>query len=120
MHRIGGICHLKIQGKQYTAGDGEFSFSVGGLKREAKLSSSGVAGFVAKPQVPFVEGELILTRELDVAELFGVEDATLTLELYSGKTVVIHNAYFAGDGEGSTNGTLKVRFEGLKGELING
>jgi hypothetical protein len=118
--RVGGVCYLKINGSLYTLGDGEFSYNVGALKREAKLSKSGVVGFIAKAQVPFCEGEIIHTKELDVSQLLNLEDATVTLELYNSKTFLLHNAWFAGEGDISDEGSIKVRFEGLKGELING
>ena len=113
---------MKIDGKLYQAGDGAFTFSVGGLKREAKLSSSGVAGFIAKPVVPSCEGELILSKDLDISALQAIENATVTIELYSGKSFILHEAYYCGGdaGEGSTEGTYKVKFEGKTGELING
>lgn len=120
MARIGGMFYIKINGKLYQAGDGEFSFNVGGLKREAKLSSAGVAGFIAKPQVPYCEGELLLTGDLNINEILSAENSTITLELYNGKTFALYDAYFAGEGEINTEGVIKVRFEGLKGELING
>ena len=120
MSRIGGIFYFRINGKLYQAGDGSFTFSLGGFKREAKLSSSGVAGFLAKPIVPFCEGEIILSKDLDLSELTNAENATVTLELYNGKTFVLTDAFYVGDSECNTEGTLKIRFEGKKGELING
>ena len=120
MAGVGGIVYLRIDGKLFPLGDGDITFNIGGLKREAVLLSSGVAGFSAKPQVPYIEGELVHTKELDIAALLKVEDATVTAELYNGKTVVLHHAYFAGDGEFTSEGKLKFKFEGLQGELING
>ena len=120
MSKLGGVFYLKIDGKLYQAGEGAFTFSVGGLKREAKLSSSGVAGFIAKPTVPYCEGELILSKDLDFSELLKAENVTVTLELYNGKTFILSEAFFVGEGEASTDGTVKIRFEGKKGELVNG
>ena len=120
MSRIGGIFNIKINGKLFQAGDGEFTFNTGGVKREGKLSSSGVAGFTAKPQIPYCEGDLLNMKDLDVNEILNAEDATVTLELYNGKTFALYDAYYAGDGEIATDGNIKVRFEGKKGELING
>lgn len=120
MSRLGGVFYLRIDGSLYQAGDGAFTFSLGGIKREAKLSSSGVAGFIAKPLVPFLEGELILSKELDIVALKAAENVTATLDLYSGKTFILKEAFFVGEGEASTDGTLKIRFEGKSGELVNG
>ena len=120
MSRLGGIFYLKINGKIYQAGEGAFTFSLGGVKREAKLSSSGVAGFIAKPLVPYIEGELILSKHLDMADLKDAENVTVTLDLYNGQTFILSEAFFVGEGEVSTEGTIKIRFEGKKGELVNG
>jgi len=120
MSKLGGIFHLRIDTKLYQAGEGAFTFSPGGIKREAKLSSSGVAGFTAKPIVPFVDGELILSKELEISDLQKADNVTVTLDLYSGKTFILREAFFVGEGEASTDGTLKIRFEGKTGELING
>ncbi len=119
MSRIGGVFYLRVGGKLYQAGDGAFTFSIGGVKREAKMSSSGVAGFLAKPVVPYLEGDLIL-RDLDLEELVNAEDVTVTLELYNGKSFVLHEAYYVGESEATTEGTIKIRFEGKRGELLNG
>lgn len=118
--RIGGVVYLRINGKLYTAGEGEFTFNTGGFKRAAKLGSGGVAGFNATATVPFLEGEMIHTADLDEAELKTTENATITLELYNGKTFILYDAWYASEGDFSSEGTIKVRFEGLKGELING
>ena len=118
--RVGGVVYLRVDDKLYPLGDGDITFNIGGLKREAVLANAGVAGFSAKPQVPYIEGELVHTKDLDIPALLVVEDARVTAELYNGKTVLLHNAYFAGDGEFTSEGKLKFRFEGLRGELING
>lgn len=117
--RIGGVVYLRVNDKLHTLGDGEVSMNAGGLKREAVLSSSGVAGFSAKPQVPYCEGEILCTKELDIEALGKTEDADVTVELYNGKTFALYNAYWASEGELTSDGKLKFRFEGLKAEFIN-
>jgi hypothetical protein len=120
MSRLGGVFSFKLNAKLYQAGEGAFTFSLGGIKREAKLSSSGVAGFIAKPLVPYIEGELILSKELEIQDLKDAENVTVALELYNGKTFMLREAFFVGEGEASTDGTIKIRFEGKTGEIFNG
>jgi hypothetical protein len=45
-------------------------------------------------------------------DLKGAENVTVTLELYNEKTFILSEA--------STEGTIKIRFEGKKEELVNG
>ncbi len=120
MGRIGGIVYLRKDGKLITLGDGDLSFNLGGIKREAVLSSSGVAGFSGKFQVPFIEGEMLHTKDLDIKEMLDTEDATISAELYNGKTFILHEAFFVGEGDVSSDGKFKFRFESAKeGELID-
>jgi hypothetical protein len=118
--RIGGVVYLRKNGKLLTLGDGEITCNPGHLKREAVMSSSGVAGFKESPQVSFIEGELIYGRDLDLKELWDTQDETVTAELANGKTFVLMNAYWAGDGDIKSDGKVSFRFEGMRGEFVNG
>ncbi len=118
MARIGGIVYLKIGDKLLTLSEGDLTFNIGGIKRESVLSSSGVAGFSGKWSVPFIEGEMIFDKDLDIKKIRDTEDITVKAELYNGYTFSLQNAYFTGDGDISSAGTFKFRFESTKpGEL---
>jgi hypothetical protein len=69
--------------------------------------------------VPYCEGEIVHTKELDIEELSRLEDTDVTIELYNGKTFALHHGYWASDGELTSDGKLKFRFEGLSAEIIN-
>lgn len=117
-NRLAGIIYLKIGGKQRQAA-GEFTYNLGGIKREAEVGTSGFAGFKAKPQVAFIEGEIYDSSDLNVKELLDIEDETVTLELYNGKTAVFPNAYYAADGNITTDSAkIQVRFEAKEGNEI--
>ena len=118
---LGGIFNLKVNGTLHTA-KGGFTYSLGGIKHEAVVSSSGgVAGFKGTPLVPYIEGELFDRAGLDLKALLQTKDATITLELFNGKVISLYGAHNASDGEVSTDeGTIKVRFEGTQGEEIKG
>lgn len=118
--RIGGIFYLKIDGKLYVTTDGEFTYNLGKPKRQAEKNGAlGVAGFSSEPQIPYVDGEIFDTKGLDVDKVLDAEDATVTLELYNGKTFVLSGAAYCGEGEFTTKGRLKVRFEGMEAELVS-
>ena len=118
---IGGIFNLKINGTLYTA-KGDFTYSLGLPKHEAVLSSSGtVAGFKVTPTVPHIEGEITDRGDLDLKLLLSVKDGVITLELINGKVIVLSGAHSASDGEVSTSeGNIKVRYEGVLAEEIRG
>lgn len=116
--RIGGVVYLKVDDKGYTLGEGEVTYNLGRLKREGVLSSSGVAGHSAKPQVPFCEGEIIFTNDLDIDRLLELDDVErVTMELYNGRTFILKNAWWAGEGDIKSDGKMNFRFEGLSAEM---
>lgn len=116
--KIGGVVYLKVNDKGYTLGEGEVTYNLGRLKREGVLSSSGVVGHNAKPQVPFCEGELVYTKDLDVEELLELDEIEkVTIDLYSGKQFILKNAWWAGEGDIKSDGKMDFRFEGLSAEM---
>ena len=118
-NRRSGVLYLRIDGVQYDA-RGSYTYSLGPPKREAIVGADGVHGYREMPQVPYVEGEITDARDLDVAALQGLTESTLTLELASGKSVVLRDAWYAADGTVTTEqGAVQVRFEGLSAEEID-
>ena len=118
--RLGGIFYLKIDGKMIVTTEGEFTYNLGKPKRQAEKNGAlGVAGFSAEAQVPYIDGEIYDTPTIDVESILDLENATVTIELFNGKTVILTRASYCGDGEINTKGRLKVRFEGMEAELVN-
>lgn len=116
--RKGGLIQLQVNGVLQDC-KGNFSFGLGSSKKEAIVGSDRVHGYMEKPQVPFVEGEITDRGSLDLASLFATSDATVTLSLANGKTVVLQSAWYAGDGVGNTEeGSVPVRFEGLQADEV--
>ena len=117
-NRRSGTIYLKIDGTQYDA-RGSYTYSLGPPKREAIVGPDGVHGYKEMPQVPYVEGEIVDARDLDLAALQGLTESTVTLELATGKTVVLRDAWYAADGTvGTEDANVQVRFEGLSAEEI--
>ena len=118
--RIGGVFYLKVNGKMIMTTEGEFTYNLGKPKRQAEKNGAlGVAGFSSEAQVPYVDGEIYDTHDLDVEEILDIEDATVTIELFNSKTFILTGASFCGEGEFNTKGRLKVRFEGMNAELVS-
>jgi hypothetical protein len=116
--RIGGIIFLKVDGQLYQA-KGNFTYNLGSPKREALIGADGVHGFKETIQVPYVEGAISDSDELDLSKLTTIRDATVTLELANGKVFSLEQAWYAADGNVTTEeGEIQVRFEGITGREV--
>lgn len=116
--RKGGIIQLQINGALYDA-KGDFSYGLGTPKRDAVIGSDGVHGFKETPQVAFIEGEITDRGNLDLRALLETEGATATLSLANGKTIVLRDAWQAGEGAGNTGeGNVAIRLEGMSAQEI--
>ena len=118
VNAVGGILQLAVDGQRYDA-KGSFKLNAGALKREAVVGAERVHGYKVTPQTPYVEGMITDRGDLDLVELANVTNATVTVILRNGKTFVLRDAWYAADGELTTEeGEFNVRFEGLTGEWI--
>lgn len=114
--RVGGIISLAVNGEQVNA-KGAFTYNLGRPKREAVLGADSVHGYKEMPQVAFIEGEITDKANLNLSALTTATDVTVTLGLANGKTILLRNAWYAGEGTGNTEeGNIGVRWEGLSGE----
>ena len=110
-HRRAGVIFFKVNGNQLDA-KGNFTYNLGKGKREAIIGADGVHGYKETPQTPFIEGEITDRPDLKLADLTSIDNATVTLQLASGKTVVLSDAWYAGEGTGNTEeANIGVRFE---------
>jgi hypothetical protein len=118
--RVAGIAYVAVDGKQHES-SGEWTVNMGLPKRETKLGTARAAGYKEEPQVPMIEGKIILTRELSLSELVAIRGATVSLVAPNGDTFVLREAFFAGEGSYSTGeGEVGAKFEGASMELIKG
>lgn len=118
MSKVAGLIAIKVDGTQLMA-KGAFTYNLGHPKKEAVMGVDGFHGSKSTPQVAFIEGEITLNEDIGVSDIVDIEDATVTLDLDSGVSVVLTEAYYAGEGTGNTEaGSLPVRFEGASAEEI--
>lgn len=116
--RIAGLIEVAVNGTLYQA-KGNFTYDLGLPQREALVGSDKTHGYKETPKVAFIEGEFTDHSDLDLAGLFSISDATVTLKLANGKTVMLSEAWYAGDGKAETEeANIKVRFEGMRAEEI--
>jgi hypothetical protein len=118
VNRRAGVIYLRKNGVLLEA-KGSFSHNINPFKRETILSTMGVSGYKETPQALFIEGELTDSKDLDLQLLYSGDNDTITLEEANGKTVVLRNAWYAGDGTvGTEDGNVSVRWEGISAEEI--
>jgi hypothetical protein len=116
--RVGGVIFLKVGSTLYDA-KGSFTYNLGKYKREAVLGQSKTLGYKEIPQIAFIEGSITDSEDLDLKQLVETKDLTITLELANGKTVSLRDAWFAADGNVTTEeGEIEVRFEGIDAEEV--
>jgi|SRR5690554_2148555 hypothetical protein len=113
-----GIFYLKIDGVQRDA-KGEFTYNLGRPLREPIIGASSVHGYKTEVQAPRIEGVITDSGNLSVDDILNVTNATITLELQNGKVIILKNAWYAGEGDISTEeGEIEVLFHGLDAEEI--
>jgi len=116
--RVGGIIFLKTNGNLLQA-KGEFTYNLGANKREAVVGADEIHGFKEEPQVAMIEGAITDNDELDVEAILNLRDAVATLQLANGKSVVLREAFYAGEGNiTTTEGEIEFRLEGITAEEI--
>ena len=110
-NRRAGVIFVKVDGVQYDA-KGSYSYNLGLPKRDPITGSDGIHGFKETPQVPFIEGVITDRADIDLEKVVMADNVTVTLELNNGKVIVLANAWFAGEGGGSTDeAEITVRWE---------
>ncbi len=109
----GGIAYLKADGRQYDL-RGNFTVSPDMTEREGIAGQDGVHGFLERPRVPFISGDITDSAGLSLADLRAITDATVTAELATGKVYVLRGAWTSDAHEINTgDGQISVKFEGL-------
>ena len=118
-NRVGGTIFFRKNGIQYRV-KGEWSYNLGVPKRTAVIGEDGSAhGYSEGAQVAFMEGAITDSKAISVEDLVSVDGDTVTLELANGKTILLPDAWYAGEGTGKTReGEIPVRFEAVKGQEV--
>jgi len=119
MQRIGGTIGFKVGGVAQKA-KGEFTYGYGTPKRTGVAGTDGtVHGYTSEAQVPYFEGVITRLPGVNYKEWFMSEGDTVSLELASGETLMLYDAWNASDGTGTTGANeIPVRFEGVKMEQV--
>lgn len=116
--RRAGIIQVQFNGEIMDA-KGSWSYDLGVPKREAIMGADRMHGYKETPTVAYIEGEITDRGTLNLKVLASITEATITLSLANGKTVVLRDGFAAGDWKGNTDeGNISCRFEGASAEEI--
>ena len=118
-NRIAGVAYLKVDGQQ-EALKGKFKYMVNTVKRDVLVGQDGVHGYKEMPEAPYISGDIMDMPATRVKRLESITDATITLELANGKTIVLSNAFWVDASEVDTEeGSFPCKFVGINGvELL--
>jgi hypothetical protein len=115
---IAGVAYLKVDGTQYAL-KGNLTISIGPFARTGVAGLDGVHGYTEQPRVPFISAEFSDIGGMSLVALQAVCNSTITTELINGKVYLLRNAWTSDAQElNGAEGTVTVKFEGLKGEEI--
>jgi len=114
--RVGGIIQLELDGARLFA-KGAFEYDLGVAAKESVVGMDGFHGFKETPKPARISGQITDAPELDLEALLNTRNATVKLSLANGKTVVMREAFYAGDNTANTEeGEIEVAFEGPSAE----
>jgi len=116
--RRAGLIQVKVDGEVQDA-VGDFTYNTGGVKRETLVGSDGIHGYKETAQPAWIQGVIRDRGNLKIADITKITEATITLELGNGKVFALRDAWWAGDGDVSSDeATIAVRFEGKSGKEV--
>lgn len=115
---VGGVRKFQAGGITLKVKSG-VTYNLGGKKREPVVGLDGVHGHSEKHQSPFAEATFTDDPTLDMKALQEMKDATVTIDLANGKTILIHQGAQTGDCTvNADEGEFTARFDGVSAEEI--
>lgn len=113
-----GTFQFQLDGVLYSA-KGVFTYNLGRPKRDAIVGPDGIHGFKETIQVPYIEGALTDSPDLDLDALLRFKNGTATLQLANGKVLSYRDAYYAGEGNVTTEESeIGLRIEAINAEEV--
>ena len=111
--RFAGIAFLKVDGTQYAL-RGNFTVSPSSVERTMIAGQDGVHGYQELPRVPFIEGDISLMPEFNIADLETQNNVTVVAQLANNKQYTLGGAVCkAGIDANTRDGQARVRWEGI-------
>lgn len=119
LNRTAGIVEVVANGLVIKAA-GSISYNLGLPIRESLPGHDSIHGYKEMPQAAYIEGEARMVAGFSIKSFVGITNATVTATLATGKIIMISDAWFEGEGTGSSEeGTMPFKFcSSLPGEEI--
>lgn len=115
--RVAGVMTIQANGIVLNA-VGSFTYNLGQPKREYLVGPDRAHGYKEIPQIGSIEGEIRDSQDIVITDILNLVDATVTLTIASGKTIMCSNAAYCADGNGETEeGNIEFKVEGLCEEI---
>src|SRR5476649_1097500 len=94
---IGGIAQVKFNGSTLMLrGELQFNFQTG--EKKGVVGRDGTFhGFTIDPKLPFIEGDYTHDGSYATSDYEAITGATVTVYLADGRTLVLRQAYVAGE-----------------------
>jgi hypothetical protein len=112
--KIAGTAHVRANGIAYSTGVEE-GFKINGqnIVAEAVKDCHGRTHYTEKPVAASIEGQFLMTDNLNPSSVTGLRDVTVQIDFGNSKMFVLYNAIYTGDGSVDTkDGKFSVKFEG--------
>lgn len=108
-----GIVRVSTNGQRIDVTNGGIRYGFGGVQLTEILGADNFHGFSGAVAPAYIEVTITDHKKLDVAALFDAQDATITAELFNGKTLVLSQASNTSDRTAqSSDGAITLRFVG--------
>jgi len=113
--RIAGTMYCKVDGEQLEV-QGSFECPGMEVKREAVMSSTGMAGYKETVVKPYIKLTALFVPAFPLATLQTNTEMTLTVELANGKIYTLSGAFIENEAPvKGDDGTIELEFAGTKG-----
>jgi Phage tail tube protein len=111
--RIAGVAFLKVNDRQLAL-RGNFIVSPSSVERTMMAGQRGVTGYQETPRVPWIEGDVSLMPDMNLADLELQVGVTVTAQLANQKQYTLHHATCKSAFEGNArDGMVRIRWEGV-------
>lgn len=112
--KVAGTAYVKVDGEQMVVA-GNIEVGLGKVKRETITKGH----FKEEDAVPYVSGEFVIPKGLNIEKIMGGTNMTVTVEFKSGRTYVLSGAYVVDESAlGSDEGKASIRFDGTEGDFL--
>jgi len=120
LNRAGRV-YVSLDGQRVDVKAEGIDYGFGVPKLTEMVGADRLHGFSGEPQAAFIAFTITDHRDLDLEELFQMQDVTVTAELFSGKVLVLSKASNTGDPQGkSTDGAIALRYVGISLKELKG